>query len=124
MEGPQRRIPNVWLQRVEEAAERPSLTESDSDTAVIVEVEDLEIREGRVEILDSYTDMRLVALIEVVSPTNNGAGTGLVQVRAEGHAGARVASGRRSTYSDVAVTRSPSPSGESSPLSHSIRCAA
>jgi Protein of unknown function (DUF4058) len=46
-------------------------------------VEDLEIREGRVEILDSYNEMRLVALIEVVSPTNKAAGPGRVSYRAK-----------------------------------------
>ena len=44
----------------------------------IVEVEDLEIHETRVEILDSYNEMKLVALIEVVSPTNKAAGPGRV----------------------------------------------
>jgi Protein of unknown function (DUF4058) len=83
MEGPQRRIPDVWIQKVDEEVGTPPLAESDSDTAVIVEVEDLEIREGRVEILDSYNDMRLVALIEVVSPTNKAAGPGRVSYRAK-----------------------------------------
>jgi hypothetical protein len=46
-------------------------------------VEDLEIREGRVEILDSYNDMKLVALIEVVSPTNKAAGPGRVSYKAK-----------------------------------------
>ncbi len=92
MEGPQRRVPDVWIQKVDEEAETPPLAESDSDTAVIVEVEDLEVREGRVEILDSYNDMRLVALIEVVSPTNKAAGPGRVslQGQAERDAGTRL----------------------------------
>ncbi len=82
MEGPQRRIPDVWIQKVPERG-TPPIAEADSDTAVIVEVEDLEIHEGRVEILDSYNDMRLVALIEVVSPTNKAAGPGRVSYRAK-----------------------------------------
>jgi hypothetical protein len=83
MEGPQRRIPDVWIQKADEEAGQPPLAEADSDTAVIVEVEDLEIHEGRVEILDSYNDMKLVALIEVVSPTNKAAGPGRVSYKAK-----------------------------------------
>ena len=82
MEGPQRRIPDVWIQKTGEETPAP-MAEADSDTAVIVEVEDLEVHEGRVEILDSYNDMRLVALIEVVSPTNKAAGPGRVSYRAK-----------------------------------------
>ena len=48
-----------------------------------MEVEDLEIRETRIEILDSYQEMRLVALIEVVSPTNKAAGPGRVSYKAK-----------------------------------------
>ncbi len=83
MEGPQRRIPDVWIQKVAEDTGTPPVVESESDTAVIVEVEDLEIHEGRVEFLDSYNDMRLVALIEVVSPTNKAAGPGRVSYKAK-----------------------------------------
>ena len=61
IEGPQRRIPDVWIQRVQQESEESALAEGESDTAVIVEVENLEIHERRVEILDSYNGMRLVA---------------------------------------------------------------
>src|SRR5262249_48385150 len=85
IEGPQRRIPDVWIQKTrEERSLAPAAeADSDSDTAVIVEVENLEIHEARVEILDSYNAMRLVALIEVVSPTNKAAGPGRVSYRAK-----------------------------------------
>ncbi len=83
IEGPQRRIPDVWIEKVDDASGMAPLAEGDSDTAVIVEVDELEIREGRVEILDAYNDMRLVALIEVVSPTNKAAGPGRVSYRAK-----------------------------------------
>lgn len=83
IEGPQRRIPDVWIQKVGDDAGMPRPAEWDSDTAVIVEVEDLEIREGRVEILDSYNEMKLVALIEVVSPTNKAASPGRVSYKAK-----------------------------------------
>ncbi len=83
IEGPQRRIRNVWIQKVLEESGLAQPTESDSDTAVIVEVEDLKLHETRVEILDSYQEMRLVALIEVVSPTNKVAGPGRVSYKAK-----------------------------------------
>jgi hypothetical protein len=50
---------------------------------VILEVEDLELREKRVEILDAYSAMKLVALIEVVSPTNKAAGPGRASYQAK-----------------------------------------
>jgi Protein of unknown function (DUF4058) len=83
IEGPQRRVPDVWIQKVSEAERMAALTEPESDTAVIVEVDDLEIRESRVEILDSYNELKLVALIEVVSPTNKAAGPGRVSYKAK-----------------------------------------
>ena len=57
--------------------------DTESDTAVIVEVDNLEIHETRVEILDSYNELKLVALIEVVSPTNKAAGPGRVSYKAK-----------------------------------------
>ncbi len=83
IEGPQRRIPDVWIQKIREDRGLAPLVGGDADTAVIVEVDDLEIREARVEILDSYHGMKLVALIEVVSPTNKAAGSGRVSYKAK-----------------------------------------
>ena len=83
IEGPQRRIPDVWFQKVREERGLAPLAESDSDTAVIVEIEEVEIHETRIEILDSYNEMKLVALIEVVSPTNKAAGPGRVSYKAK-----------------------------------------
>jgi hypothetical protein len=75
-EGPQRRIRDVWIQKAPDQDQAPLSIEAASDTAVIVEVDDLEIHETRVEILDAYNAMKLVALIEVVSPTNKAGGPG------------------------------------------------
>ncbi len=83
IEGPQRRVPDVWIQKAPDADLAPSLTGSGSDTAVIVEVEDLEIHETRVEILDAYNAMKLVAMIEVVSPTNKAGGPGRASYEAK-----------------------------------------
>ncbi len=82
-EGPQRRVPDVWIQKVGDADGLAPLAGAESDTAVIIEVENVEINETRVEILDSYNEMKLVALIEVVSPTNKAAGPGRVSYQAK-----------------------------------------
>lgn len=77
VEGPQRRIPDVWIQKAAGGGTAGiAVAEADADTAVVLEIEDLEIRETRVEILDAYSNMNLVALIEIVSPTNKAAGPG------------------------------------------------
>lgn len=76
VEGPQRRIPDVWVEKVGDRRDPPRTSGPSLDAAVIVEVDELEIREGRVEILDAYSDMKLVTIIEVVSPTNKAAGPG------------------------------------------------
>jgi hypothetical protein len=76
VEGPQRRIPDIWVQKSLEGGAPSTAVAAEVDTALVIEVEDLEIHEARVEILDVYNDMKLVALIEVVSPTNKAAGPG------------------------------------------------
>jgi hypothetical protein len=53
------------------------------ESRVYTGTENLEIRERRVEILDSYNELKLVALIEVVSPTNKAAGPGRVSYKAK-----------------------------------------
>jgi hypothetical protein len=83
IEGPQRRVPDVWIQKIRDADGIAALADTESDTAVIVEVDDLEIHETRVEILDSYNELKLVALIEVVSPTNKAAGPGRVSYKSK-----------------------------------------
>jgi hypothetical protein len=83
IEGPQRRVPDVWIQKVNDPEGSPPIASGDSDTAVIIEIEDLEINETRVEILDSCNEMKLVALIELVSPTNKAAGPGRESYRAK-----------------------------------------
>lgn len=83
IEGPQRRIPDVWIQKVRDEGRLTTYADTESDTAVIVEVENLEIHETRVEILDAYNELKLVALIEVVSPTNKTPGPGRVSYKAK-----------------------------------------
>jgi Protein of unknown function (DUF4058) len=81
IEGPQRKVPDVWIQKVAGAERSAPVAEADSDTALIVEVDNLEIHETRLEILDSYNELKLVALIEVVSPTNKATGPGRVSYK-------------------------------------------
>lgn len=76
IEGLQRRVPDVWIQRVEEARPSTAVLEPQAPGVVVVEVEELEVHESRVEILDAYNDMKLVTLIEVLSPTNKLRGPG------------------------------------------------
>jgi Protein of unknown function (DUF4058) len=83
IEGAQRRIPDVWIQKVRETDALTTHPDPESDTALIVEVENLEIRETRVEILDAYNELKLAALIEVGSPTNKAAGPGRVSYKAK-----------------------------------------
>jgi hypothetical protein len=83
IEGPHRRVPDDSIQKVGDTDGLTALADSESDSAVIVEVDDLEIHETRVEILDSYNELRIVALIEVVSPTNKAAGPGRVSYEAK-----------------------------------------
>ncbi len=76
VEGPQRRIPDIWVQPAGDDEKSDAVVAADVDTAVIVEVEELEVRESFIEILDTYNNMKLVTLIEVLSPTNKAAGPG------------------------------------------------
>jgi hypothetical protein len=76
IEGPQRRIPDIWVQKTADAGPPLALAEPEADTGLIVEVENLEIHQKRIEILDLYNNMQLVAIIELVSPTNKVAGPG------------------------------------------------
>jgi len=76
IEGPQRRIPDVWIQKSRDAGPTVAVAEPTSTGAVIVEVEPLEVHESRVEIVDAYNDMKLVTLIELLSPMNKLIGPG------------------------------------------------
>src|SRR5207245_2319305 len=76
VEGPQRRIPDIWVQKNREDGGVTAVAEPQTDEAVIVQVEQLEVRQKRVEILDLYNHQKLVAVIEVVNPTNKTPGPG------------------------------------------------
>ncbi len=71
------RIPDVWVQ---ETGSRRRVAPDRSGTAIatplVVEVEQLEIREHYITILDRYRDLGVVTVIELVSPSNKSAGPG------------------------------------------------
>src|SRR5437588_10219320 len=50
IEGPQRRIPDIWVQKLQDGGTALAVAEAAVDTAVVVEVENLEIHQKRVEI--------------------------------------------------------------------------
>jgi hypothetical protein len=74
----QSRKPDVRIEeaRSESKASATSAIAVHGDMAVIVEMLELEFKEHRVEILDSYNEMKLVAAIELVSPSNKRSGPG------------------------------------------------
>ena len=76
IEGPQRRIPDLWVEQLSEAGGGAAIMTAEADTAVILEVEELEVHETRVEILDAYNELKLVCIVELVSPTNKIPGPG------------------------------------------------
>jgi len=76
IEGPQQRIPDVWTQQTPDETSPIPAADADVDVGVVVEVEELEIHQKRIEILDAYNEMKLVTLVEVLSPTNKRNGPG------------------------------------------------
>ena len=77
VEGPQERIPDVWIEGTHEPEPgEPAQAWGDLDTALIVEIESVEVHQKRVEILDTRDGMKLVAVIELVSPNNKRSGVG------------------------------------------------
>jgi len=80
-EGAAKRIPDIWLQErfVSTEMHQPGavgIAEPETDVAVEVDVERLEIHQKRIEILDVYNGMKLVAVLELISPTNKASGSG------------------------------------------------
>ncbi len=76
------RAPDVWIRRQKKKAKGVVAT-LELDEPVVVRVPESEIHETYVTILDTYADEKLVAVIEVVSPTNKYAGPGRESYRAK-----------------------------------------
>ncbi len=85
----QYRIPDVWVQQGA-GTSAPKATGTAATAPVIVEVDEaeeepipLEVREHFVEILDTYLALKVVTVLEVVSPANKAAGVGRNAYRAK-----------------------------------------
>ena len=76
------RIPDVTIRRGKRRA-KGSTAVVESDEPVLVRVPAGEVHEAYVTILDSHADEALVAVIEIVSPTNKYAGPGRESYRAK-----------------------------------------
>jgi len=80
VEGPEERpiLPDIWLREGRgHAKSGTALAEAPAvDEPAVVDVPDLEVREPYIEILDRESGMRIVTVIEVVSPSNKYAGPG------------------------------------------------
>jgi len=76
--GPQYRMPDVRVHRAatDDPLEHPVATSPQRSGALVVEIEGREVHEKRVDILDTYENLRLVTSIEIVSPTNKLRGPG------------------------------------------------
>jgi hypothetical protein len=68
------RIPDVWIKRRKMPKGRVAVLEA--DPPVVVQVCELEIHETYITILDLVSNQEVVAVIEVISPTNKVAGSG------------------------------------------------
>jgi hypothetical protein len=87
LEGPGRDvIPDFWVRRRSaESSARRFTTEStavavleEDEAPLLVKGPELELHEGYITVLDLHSNQRVVAVIEVVSPTNKYAGPGRV----------------------------------------------
>ena len=85
IEGPQRRVPDLWIQRSPDTVAPMASSQIDVDAAVILDIEEIEIRESRIEILDAQNEIKLVAMIELLSPTNKTTGPGRESYRQKQH---------------------------------------
>ena len=72
----QQRIPDVWVQQVQNCGGHVAAAGLEVAAPVVVEVEEVEVREHYIEVLDRYRDPKVVTVIEVVSPSNKAPGPG------------------------------------------------
>jgi Protein of unknown function (DUF4058) len=85
IEGPdEQRIPDVWIQKARSKGHGPMPGIATAAAApLVVEVNELEVREPYIAIMDRYRDFKVVTVIEVVSPANKAAGPGLDSYQAK-----------------------------------------
>jgi hypothetical protein len=77
------RVPDIVLQKARDQGGGTAVAVAEADAPVIVQVMELEIPETYIELLDRRNNMKVVALIEVVSPSNKEAGPGRKSYRAK-----------------------------------------
>jgi hypothetical protein len=77
VEGPDRElIPDASVRRTRDGTGLGSIAVLEADAPVLVKVPELEVHEPYVTILDLHSNQRIVAVIEVLSPTNKHPGPG------------------------------------------------
>jgi len=70
VEGPQRDIPDLQVRKLRESGGTRVAVAPAADKPVVIEVAAGEVHEAFIEILDRYANLKVVAVIEVVSPSN------------------------------------------------------
>ncbi len=86
VEGPDPRpiVPDVWIRSTPRQSNGAAVSMAGVlDEPTVVEVPEVEVREPYIEILDRESSMRVVAVIELLSPSNKYAGTGREAYRAK-----------------------------------------
>lgn len=84
VEGPNREtIPDVLLRKLRPFAATAATTQTNADTPVLLTVDPIEVHEAYIEILDRYAGMKVVTIIELVSPSNKTRGVGRRLYRAK-----------------------------------------
>jgi hypothetical protein len=83
VEGPDREsIPDMLVRKLQPSA-AATITQASGDTAVLLTVDPVEVHEAYIEILDRYAGMKVVTIIELVSPSNKKRGAGRRLYRAK-----------------------------------------
>ncbi len=77
IEGTRRqRVPDVHVEKVRDGTGGTAVAQAVIDTPLVLEIDPLEIDEWTIHVLDRYRDMKVVTVIEVVSPANKAPGPG------------------------------------------------
>ncbi len=77
VEGPQQRIPDVLVRQLVNGPEHAvAVMEPRTAHVTVVQIDPLEVRETRIDIQDTYREMKVVTAIEVLSPSNKANGPG------------------------------------------------
>ncbi len=69
-------IPDAWIRQTSSSDRDGGVAIAELDEPVVLEVPDLEIRQPYLEIIDRESNLRVVTVIELISPSNKYAGPG------------------------------------------------